>query len=793
MTFNQFKKLSFNLFLSAAAFCGLFSAFAANALAQFTFMGDYDRSFAAPNGYFVDPQNNDPSIPSDPARTSYYFTGDLNPDGSIIAGGRILRGDAGDFYVRKFTASGAVDTSFGGGAGYVRTTFFTNSSGYNSVAPQVLKRQPDGKILFAGICNGVTSSGNQNNASFGNDVCVVRYNADGTLDQTFGNNTVTVGFGPGCTSTNPQNPCTYTFQSGAGKFTTQSGQIQCNFNCGNVIYAGTDGTIYDIALQPDGKIVLAGETRDFLTDTTRYVGILIRLNANGSLDQSFGAGGIARYTNGLFRNRFRKVLVQPDGRILAAGYNGRPSGFNDFNGFFLARFTAGGTIENTFSINNTTGNETAAGLLLNRDGTKILVSGYAQGKATLARLNIGDLSPDATFGTNGVRDYNYQVFGFDGLNIKAIQPDGKILAVDQGGDSSVVRLNPDGSPDQSFGNVTFDHNQFPKGRLSLPVQTNIATQFNAAHLLLRPDGKLNLIGSAGVNYGFDITRAAVSQNLNVSRNGGNLSDFTNDGKADIAVFRTGNWYYLNSANNQFSGATFGLSGDKPVPADYDGDGKTDLAVYRPSNGYWYILQSSNNQFRAVQFGAAEDLPRPGDFDGDGFADITVFRPSNGSWYYLRSSDNQFRGVQFGQSGDVPLPADFDGDGKSDVAVFRPANGAWYYLQSSDGQFRGVSFGFGSDVPTVGDYDGDGKSDVAVFRPSNGYWYRLNSSNGGFVAAQFGQNGDKPVAADYDNDGKTDLAIFRNGTWYGLRSTDNSVFGVAFGTATDTPIPAAYLP
>ncbi len=222
------------------------------------------------------------------------------------------------------------------------------------------------------------------------------------------------------------------------------------------------------------------------------------------------------------------------------------------------------------------------------------------------------------------------------------------------------RLNPNGSPDNSFGNVNFDGNvPNTRGRLNISVNTfNTANvQPGIAQILLRPNGKFNLIGTATANEGGNSPRSFVSQNINVSRSGV-FSDFTNDGKTDIGVFRSGTWYYLNSANSQFNGVSFGQAGDTPAPADYDGDSK---------------------------------------------------------------------------------------------------------------------------------------SDIAVFRPSNGYWYRLNSSTGAFVANQFGQNGDKPVAADYDNDGKIDLTIFRAGTWYGLRSSDNSVFGVAFGAATDTPIPAAYLP
>ena len=81
---------------------------------------------------------------------------------------------------------------------------------------------------------------------------------------------------------------------------------------------------------------------------------------------------------------------------------------------------------------------------------------------------------------------------------------------------------------------------------------------------------------------------------------------------------------------------------------------------------------------------------------------------------------------------------------------------------------------------------------AVFRPSNGIWYSQRSQTG-FTFSQFGQNGDVPVPGDHDNDGKNDLAIFRSGNWYVLRSGNNSFAGIAFGSATDVPVPAAYLP
>lgn len=788
MMFNQIVSVKF--YYVAILMLTMLVA-AGESAAQFTFQGDFDKSFFAPTGYFVEPQNNFPGDAT-PNRRTYLIAGELNPDGSIIAGGTLETFNVrGDFWLRKFTSSGAVDTSFGGGNGYVRTIFSTdvNNNDRNS-APAVLKVQPDGKIVMGGICSlgPQTSQG----GSPGNDFCLLRFNANGSIDTSFGGFQFQFG-GPTAFQTYQLTPGRVWIKSGID----EDGSLN-----------GSSSQMFDMAIQPDGKIIVVGSVTSRVSPynsgngTSRREGIIVRFNANGTLDNSFGlnSSGIARWipTNTGTVNSpcypgraFYGVRLQPDGRIIAVGHDG-VSDAGCFQGqvFAVTRWNANGTLDvarrldastNVFAV------ERGVSALITNDGRKVLVSGNYLGSLVMTRFNLSDMTLDGSFGTNGIRQYPN--FVNSPLYIKAIQPDGKILATDAAAIAQVSRFNPNGSPDNSFGNAQFDGSN-PRGRLSIPVNTfnTINVPPVISQILLRPNGKLNLIGSANANEGGNSSRSLVSQNINVSKQN-TTTDLTNDGKAEISVFRasTGVWHLLNSGSGAYSSFGWGASGDRLAPADFDGDGKADAAVFR--NGTWYIVRSSNNQISIVGFGLAGDLPRPGDFDGDGYADIAVFRPSTGVWYWLNSSNGQFNAVQFGQNGDAPLIADFDGDGKSDVSVFRA--GVWYFLRSSNASLGVTQFGLSGDIPVVGDYDGDGKSDLAVFR--SGVWYALRSSDGGATIVNWGIAADKPVPGDYDNDGKNDFAVFRNGVWWIFYTGSGTFTSVGFGLATDTPIQSAYLP
>lgn len=183
------------------------------------------------------------------------------------------------------------------------------------------------------------------------------------------------------------------------------------------------------------------------------------------------------------------------------------------------------------------------------------------------------------------------------------------------------------------------------------------------------------------------------------------ADYDGDGKTDLAYYRqtdvlgqSGTFIILPSSTNIGYSVTWGNPslGDRAVPADYDGDGKADIAIYR--NGEWWILQSSDGSISVERFGIGSDKIVRGDFDGDGKADLAVWRPANGTWYWRSSETGTVHSIPFGINSDKPVADDFDGDGKTDIAVFRPSNGVWYILCSATGTLEYHHFGLDSDTP-----------------------------------------------------------------------------------------------
>jgi uncharacterized delta-60 repeat protein len=289
-----------------------------------------------------------------------------------------------------YAADGDLDPAFGTG-GLVSTDF----GGSNDQALTAAV-QPDGKIIAAGssIAGGPP------------DFALARYNANGSLDTTFGTN----------------------------------GLVTTNFSgiAADVAFA--------VAVQPDGKIITAGSSSMVLTDFA-----LVRYNANGSLDTTFGTDGFVTTNFGVSTNQVRAVVLQSDGKIIAVGVGS--------DEFALARYTTTGILDTTFGTNGTVttnfgGIDQAFAAAIQPDG-KIIAVGLSNVSGNndfaLARYNANG-SLDTTFGTNGTVTTN--VGGSDQANAVAIQPDGKIIAAGSANTNTafaLARYNTNGSLDTTFG------------------------------------------------------------------------------------------------------------------------------------------------------------------------------------------------------------------------------------------------------------------------------------------------------------------------------------------------------
>jgi uncharacterized delta-60 repeat protein len=347
----------------------------------------------------------------------------------------------GGFLVARYNADGSLDTSFGSG-GHTVTDFGSSNDAADTVA---LQPQANGtsKILAAGLTTASVKKG-----TGGDEGALARYNANGTLDTTFGSN---------------------------GKVITS--------------LAGKSLWVDAMTVDSSGRILVAGET-DGVTPT------LVRYTPNGALDTSFGTGGVLM-TNISAINSVVKVVLQPDGKIVLACDPLDPA-TNSWE-FMTARFNANGTADTTFGSGGevTTHLGTSdqiGGVTLQGDG-KIVVSG-SEGDSTsplalyLLRYN-ADGSLDATFGAGGtvaVQAPGGQAIADQGSGV-VVQADGKIIAgglfADATGQNvllAALRVNPDGSVDTGYGNG---------GWATVPFASA-----DVRAIALEPDGRLLLAGYA---------------------------------------------------------------------------------------------------------------------------------------------------------------------------------------------------------------------------------------------------------------------------------------------------------
>ena len=286
------------------------------------------------------------------------------------------------FAVSRYNSDGTPDAVFGGGGTVV--TPFPNFSEARAV-----KFQSDGKTIVGGYTD----------ASGSLDFALVRYNLDGTLDSGFGNQgkvTTSISSGDDLPTALVIQPDGKIILAGQGGFATArmalaryniDGSLDPGFSFGVVTtdFPNRASTVTGVALQPDGKIVAAGYA--FANDIGTYA--LVRYLPGGVLDSSFDGDG--RVTTQILESDFATgVAMQADGKIVAAGY----SAVGEDTTFTAAGYKADGSLDSSYGSNGkvaldfTSGISGGLALALDSNG-RAIIAGVVEDFVGVVRLQGG--------------------------------------------------------------------------------------------------------------------------------------------------------------------------------------------------------------------------------------------------------------------------------------------------------------------------------------------------------------------------------------------------------------------
>jgi len=359
---------------------------------------------------------------------------EMQPDGKILQLGLVGGGVTG-WAVVRYNTDGSLDNSFGnGGKSFIQTPMS------NVDFPSSIKVLPTGKILLAGLMyDAIGSNGG-----------IVKLNSNGSIDQTFG----TSGF----VKTNP----------------------------------GAGGNFFDMEIQSDGKIICVGEYGVLAMNNYSDFAI-VRYKADGTLDNTFSNDGIQNVDFGGYNDFAYSVFIQADGKIIVTGAsNALNSPIYDIA---AVRLQSNGSLDLSFGSNGKIltsikqGQDFATDCIVQSDGN-ILIAGISNydGKDhafVMRYLNNGTL--DNTFGNNGISEFISPLSV--GIFSISLQSNGKIIIsgnAKNGNNSDffICRFNTNGVLDQTFGNAGF-------------VTTNFGTDSDVGRKsLIQADGKLVISGTA---------------------------------------------------------------------------------------------------------------------------------------------------------------------------------------------------------------------------------------------------------------------------------------------------------
>ena len=442
----------------------------------------------------------------------------IQSDNTILIAGSVIDGGVSKGFLARLSSKGSLDRSFG-----------TNGVSLISSGPiSSLAIQKDGKIV-----------------ALDNEV-LLRFTNKGFLDSTFG----VEGKQQLHSTKNPVGlyvqddskivvAGTYIFGTIVTRYNTDGSHDPTYGWYFGSAYIDVRRSAYpsSLIIQKDGKALVTGYNAPVASGTQYY---LFRLTESGSLDMSFESKGLGIYTDHYFVNyaSFEKIAVLKDGRILAAGKSGPTNSFGgSFNSLVASRYLANGTLDTSFAdmgkliLQTNAFGIGAVSLSVKQDGGFIIganaqlfsydkngdiepgfgelgvvttpisinsISILSNGKIILlgddklCRLNSNG-TLDAGFGVNGVLELNiYPYTAYSLTPSFVIQKDQKILLSGQAwngvsSDRFLVRLNPDGTMDNSFDG---------DGKMILNLNNK---DFSISALAVQQDGKIIGGGSAIVN------------------------------------------------------------------------------------------------------------------------------------------------------------------------------------------------------------------------------------------------------------------------------------------------------
>jgi uncharacterized delta-60 repeat protein len=294
-----------------------------------------------------------------------------------------------------FAAAAPLDPTFGNGGSVINQFIFPPHHFSSSVRD--LAVQPDGKIVIVGTWGWYPPQ----------HIVIIRYNADGSRDASFGNG---------------------------------NGEVSVGFPGQRIDASG-------IAIQTDGRIVVVGS----LLGSNTHEFLVMRFAPIGSYDNTFGSGGVVRMNIGSDNYWRKDIAVQSDGKVVIAGHS--------VDGPAIVRLNTNGSLDTSFdSDGKVIVSGSASRIAVQQDG-KIIAAGTTGSQSLLARLN-PDGSPDLTFDGDGVVTTQLGSVNGGYYDDVALQPDGRIVGLGGASDilddgkeyyfTTVVRYHPAGILDESF-------------------------------------------------------------------------------------------------------------------------------------------------------------------------------------------------------------------------------------------------------------------------------------------------------------------------------------------------------